>query len=104
MDSYTLLGKEEKEMDSRGVESIMDTDLFYVAYELPSEEQAESLQSYFVSHGVQALNSETEVSVPLTNPSRVTYIYQLRQSWNDYWRNHMSTLFDLPVYVKDSPL
>lgn len=78
-----------------------DPELFYVTYVMDDQEQSISLTEYLISHGVEAYSSSSsEVVVPLTNPLRVHYVYQLKRSWRDYWLHHMSSLFDLPVYIK----
>jgi len=77
------------------------TDLFYVTYVMDTEDEAVSLSEYLNAHGVgSCVSSTTEVTISLTNPSKMHNIYQLRKNWNSYWNNHMSALFDLPVYRK----
>lgn len=87
--------------ESKTASSSLDSNLFYVTYVMDTQEQATSLSEYLILHGVDSIvSSSTEVQVPLTNPVRVIHVYQLRQNWRDYWANHVSALFDLPIYVK----
>lgn len=75
-------------------------DIFYVSFVVASDEQAESLARYLLSHGVQAVNMSTEVTLPMQNPSEMHSVLQLRHHWDKWWEHHESVLFELPVYVK----
>ena len=88
---------------SEDTESLIDSDVFYVTYVLDTHEEATSLAEYLSAHGIvdAVVTSTSEVTISLTNPSKVHHIYQLRHNWSAYWRHHVESLFGLRVYVKE---
>jgi len=75
-------------------------DMFYVTFVVESDEQAESLARYLLSHGITAVNTSTEVNIPMQSPKLTHQVLQLRNNWNEWWKHHESVLFELPVYIK----
>lgn len=86
-----------------GTMKISDTtEIFYVTYVQESTDEAESLARYLTSHGIEAVSTEdkNEVVIPMTDPTQLHFVYQLRRNWVHYWCNYEAALFSLPVYVK----
>jgi hypothetical protein len=78
-----------------------EVSVFYMTLPTDSADHAVSLTEYLNQHGIVAARDGTEmVTCPLEDPSLVSDVYNLHQSWKRFWQYSDSGLFGLPVYSK----
>lgn len=80
-------------------------DASWLQYGVPSANHASSLSNYLNGHGVVAMATSNEVTVPVDGPQACADVYGLYQNWKRWWDNPIrpeSELYGLPLYTKEA--
>lgn len=80
-----------------------NTEIFYLTLPVDNADQAVSLSEYLNQHGVCAAPEGNDgVTCPLEDPTAAVVVHSLRKTWSLYWEHSDSSLFGLPILLKDS--